>query len=118
MKDLKKEFFEKFKDKAIRFRENDGSFSMDGYELWEWIEEKLQKERKRTLEEVERIGKRKIRKFVKLWNERNGFVDGINESENMRMGDDGVIYWNIYDSPEVDLNQILELLSKLKDKGE
>jgi hypothetical protein len=50
--------------------------------------------------------------FVKKWNEANGFEDGINMSENMRADEQGVIYWNSYDSPLVDIEQFVNIYNQ------
>lgn len=63
--ELKKDFFNEFKDKSIRFREDDGSFSMGGYEMWEWIESRLESEVEKAKKEGRHELVKEIRKAIK-----------------------------------------------------
>ncbi len=51
--------------------------------------------------------------FVFLWNEANGFKQGIVDQANMRYRAPGIVSWNEYNAPEIDLNQVQSLLSQL-----
>ena len=58
---------------------------------------------------------RQIRKFVHIWNKKNGFSDGVCIQENMRYDkEDNRVYWNVHDSPEVDLDQMLKIFKDIK----
>ena len=56
--------------------------------------------------------KKLTEKFVYDWNEANGFSQGVSSDPNMRTEVNGVVYWNIYDGPEFDLNYFLKWLSQ------
>lgn len=55
--------------------------------------------------------------FVVLWNERNGFSQGEVDQPNMRIVKAGLVTWNEYDAPTIDLVEIEELLSQCKLKN-
>lgn len=50
-------------------------------------------------------------KFVSKWNELNGFQDGVVPEANMRYVEPGVVTWNEYDTPTLDLNQVKLIFS-------
>ena len=58
------------------------------------------------------------RLFVKKWNEAHGFEDGDNPSANMRYARDGVVTWNEYDAPEVDIEEFITLAQALQPNGD
>jgi hypothetical protein len=60
------------------------------------------------------MDEQETREFVKLWNEKNGYEDGINQSENMRIYDDGSVHWNVYDSPLVDIDEFVAIHAQVK----
>lgn len=57
------------------------------------------------------MNEKQTREFVKIWNKRNGFPDGIVKESNMRYVEPGVVTWNEYDAPEVNLAEFKEILT-------
>lgn len=54
------------------------------------------------------------REFVKRWNEKNGYEDGLTVATNMRYVRDGVVTWNQYDAEEVDIAQFANIYAELE----
>jgi len=50
------------------------------------------------------------RKFVDAWNTKHNFPLGENTTdENMRYSEPGVVYWNAYDAPFIDVIEFVGL---------
>lgn len=60
------------------------------------------------------MNKKQTKDFMHFWNEANGFPDGLTPEANMRYRKDGVVFWNEYDSPEVDVEQFIDCFNKVK----
>lgn len=56
--------------------------------------------------------KQQTLEFIKKWNELNNFPDGICNFPNMRYVKRGVVTWNEYNAPELDLIQVRDLLKE------
>lgn len=58
---------------------------------------------------------KQTRKFVALWNKANGMAVGENTPQgNMRYVGVGLITWNEYDAPTIELEQFRTLLEEVK----
>jgi hypothetical protein len=56
-----------------------------------------------------KMSEKQTRKFVALWNKKNNMPQGISTCENMRYDTDGKVYWNVYDSPRVDIKEFVDI---------
>lgn len=63
------------------------------------------------------MNEKDTKKFVKLWNKANNMPDGLTMEENMRYVSPGVVTWNIYDAPRLNLDEVAELLMATNSKG-
>jgi hypothetical protein len=56
------------------------------------------------------MNKKETLKFIKLWNKKNGYKNGNETIEpNMRYAENGKVAWNEYDSPIIDIEEIVEI---------
>lgn len=55
---------------------------------------------------------KQTKRFVYLWNEKNGYEQGKSEQTNMRYSSPGIVFWNEHNSPVLDLNEVQELLKE------
>lgn len=66
------------------------------------------------INKVINMNERQTRKFVALWNKKNGYDLGENTIEgNMRYVCPGVVTWNVYDAPDLDILQIVTIYKSL-----
>lgn len=54
--------------------------------------------------------------FIHWWNKKNNLPDGVCASDNMRYVKNGVVEWNIYDSPEVKIKEWVSIYKKVTKK--
>ena len=59
------------------------------------------------------MNKKETLEFIKLWNKKNGYKNGITAEPNMRYHDKGIVTWNEYDSPYVDIKEIVEIYKEV-----
>lgn len=50
--------------------------------------------------------------FVHFWNKENNLPDGIVVADNMRSEENGKVFWNIPDSPIVDIEKFVRIYKK------
>lgn len=61
------------------------------------------------------MNKQETLDFVKQWNIANNFSNEISEEPNMRYVEDGVVIWNEYDSPSINIEQIIKIYNNIKE---
>lgn len=60
------------------------------------------------------MSEKQTKKFVDKWNEKNNFPVGINTPlGNMRYVSPGVITWNEYDAPEVNIVEFVDIFNTI-----
>ena len=62
---------------------------------------------------MKKLTKEQTEKFVWIWNERNGFPQGLTEQPNMRYVSKGIVSWNEYDAPDLDLNEVADIIKAI-----
>ena len=62
---------------------------------------------------AEPLTKEQTEKFVWLWNEANGYPQGLCDKPNMRYVKPNEVTWNEYDAPQISLSEFKEFLNKL-----
>lgn len=60
------------------------------------------------------MSKKQTKEFVDRWNILNNFPIGINTPEgNMRYVSPGIVTWNEYDAPEINIEQIVSIFNEV-----
>lgn len=62
------------------------------------------------------MNKKQTIDFVHLWNKENNLPDGIVIADNMRSEKNGEVFWNISDSPVVDIKKFVRIFEKVTKK--
>ncbi len=58
---------------------------------------------------------KQLKQFVRFWNTANGFKNGEVDEPNMRIGKNkNKVYFNIYDTPDLDIEQIVSIYNLIK----
>lgn len=57
--------------------------------------------------------KQETLKFIEQWNTANHFSNGLVDEPNMRYVEDGVVAWNIYDSPVINIEQLINIYKNI-----
>ncbi len=60
------------------------------------------------------MNEKQTKDFVDSWNIKNNFPTGVNtQCANMRYYSPGIVTWNEYDAPEIDISQIVEIYNTI-----
>ncbi len=60
------------------------------------------------------MNRKETLKFIEQWNTANNFSNEIVDEPNMRYVENGVVAWNIYDSPNINIEQVINIYKTVK----